>query len=164
MLGSNLNGCSKKDSSWPVFGFWWSLHRKGWSWVVCAKQWCGHDFGLLPTLASGKDYVINATVSLTEHNLSTKHGRRQNKKEFNGYLASEAKNGNYEPIIIWLIIIVGAKIFFTFLQGLKWLSELYLINSWCTPLRNEDEYSSVVLRYAAPPHNKNVTSLWKSSF
>jgi hypothetical protein len=92
--------------------------KNGADWYVLNNDG-GHDFGPLPTLASGKDYVINGTVSLTEHNLSTKHGRRQSKKEFNGYLASEAKNGNYEPIIIWIIVMVGATIFFTFFQSLK---------------------------------------------
>jgi hypothetical protein len=91
--------------------------KEGAKWYVLNSDG-GHDFGPLPTLASGKNYVINGTVSLTEHNLISKHGRQQSKKEFNAYLTSETKNGNYEPIIIWIIMMVSATIFFTFMQVL----------------------------------------------
>lgn len=50
-----------------------------------------HDFGPVPTLAAAKEYVESGTVPLRQHNFSTSHGRRQSKKEFNAYLASEAK-------------------------------------------------------------------------
>ncbi|EOJ0060497.1 hypothetical protein ACWKM5_004157 [Cronobacter turicensis] len=69
-----------------------------------------HDFGPVPTLAAAKQYVESGTVPLGQHNYSTRHGRRQSKKEFNAYLASEAKNGNLIPVILWgifLCIICG---------------------------------------------------------
>jgi len=34
------------------------------------------------------------------------HGRRQSKNEFNAYLASEAKNGNPMPAILWFIVLL----------------------------------------------------------
>lgn len=91
--------------------------KDGSGWYILNSE-SEHDFGPVPTLASAKEYVINGTVSLSEHNLSSKHGRRQSKKEFNAYLASEAKYGNYEPAIIWFAIMFIAAIFFAFIQGL----------------------------------------------
>lgn len=64
-----------------------------------------HDFGPVPTLAAAKQYVESGTVPLGQHNFSTTHGRRQSKKEFNAYLASEAKNGNPMPAILWIIVL-----------------------------------------------------------
>ena len=64
-----------------------------------------HDFGPVPTLAAAKEYVESGTVPLRQHNFSTSHGRRQSKKEFNAYLASEAKNGNPMPAILWIIVL-----------------------------------------------------------
>ncbi len=62
-------------------------------------------FGPVPTLAAAKEYVESGTVPLRQHNFSTSHGRRQSKKEFNAYLASEAKNGNPMPAILWIIVL-----------------------------------------------------------
>jgi hypothetical protein len=90
--------------------------KDGSGWYVLNSE-SGHDFGPVPTLASAKEYVINGTVSLSEHNQSAKHGRRQSKKEFNAYLASEAKNGNYEPAIIWFVVMFIATIFFAIIQA-----------------------------------------------
>lgn len=64
-----------------------------------------HDFGPVPTLSAAKEYVESGTVQLKQHNISTSHGRRQSKKEFNAYLASEAKNGNPMPAILWVIVL-----------------------------------------------------------
>lgn len=64
-----------------------------------------HDFGPVPTLAAAKHYVESGIVPLGQHNFSTNHGRRQSKKEFNAYLASEAKNGNLMPAILWIIVL-----------------------------------------------------------
>ena len=64
-----------------------------------------HDFGPVTTLAAAKQYVESGTVPLGQHNFSTTHGRRQSKKEFNAHLASEAKNGNPMPAILWIIVL-----------------------------------------------------------
>ncbi|EFS3794157.1 hypothetical protein [Escherichia albertii] len=64
-----------------------------------------HDFGPVTTLAAAKQYIESGTVTLGQHNFSTAHGRRQSKKEFNAYLASEAKNGNPLPAILWVIVL-----------------------------------------------------------
>lgn len=64
-----------------------------------------HDFGSVPTLAAAKQYVETGTIPLGQHNFSTTHGRRQSKKEFNAHLASEAKNGNPMPAILWIIVL-----------------------------------------------------------
>lgn len=64
-----------------------------------------HDFGPIPTLAAAKHYVEFGTVLLGQHDFSTTHSRRQSKKEFNAYLASEAKNGNPMPAILWVIVL-----------------------------------------------------------
>lgn len=64
-----------------------------------------HDFGPVPTLAAAKQYVESGTVPLGQHNLSTTYSRRHSKKEFNAYLASEARNGNPMPAILWIIVL-----------------------------------------------------------
>ncbi|TBP80331.1 hypothetical protein [Klebsiella quasipneumoniae] len=64
-----------------------------------------HDFGPVPTLTAAKQYVESGTTPLGQHNFSTNYGRRQSKKEFNAYLASEAKNGNPLPAILWFIVL-----------------------------------------------------------
>ena len=76
-----------------------------------------HDLGPVPTLASAKEYVTQGAISLGKHKINSKHGQRQSKKEFNAYLASEAKNGNYAPLIISLIVMFVAAILFSTLQG-----------------------------------------------
>ncbi|MEI2565293.1 hypothetical protein V7T16_16500 [Vibrio metoecus] len=78
--------------------------KQGSGWLVLDANG-SHDFGPVPTLASAKQYVESGTTPLGQHNLSTKHGRRQSKKEFNSYLASEAKNGNPMPAILWFIVL-----------------------------------------------------------
>ncbi|PLG62804.1 hypothetical protein B6J11_14765 [Klebsiella pneumoniae] len=50
-------------------------------------------------------HVECGTTPLGQHNISTGHGRRQSRKEFNAYLASEAKNGNHLPIVLWLVVL-----------------------------------------------------------
>ncbi|MEC4725603.1 hypothetical protein HWQ46_08630 [Shewanella sp. D64] len=74
--------------------------KEGSSWYVLNSEQ-KHDFGPLPTLAAAKQYVTNGTTPIGEHNLASNHGRRQSKKEFNAYLASEAENGNLGPAIIY---------------------------------------------------------------
>ena len=79
--------------------------KEGSSWYVLDQN--GEvDFGPLPTLAAGKECVSTGRTSLGNHNLGSKHGRRQSKKEFNAYLASEAKNGNYAPAILWMLLLI----------------------------------------------------------
>lgn len=78
--------------------------KQGSGWLVVDANG-SHDFGPVPTLSSAKQYVESGTTPLGQHNFSTKHSRRQSKKEFNAYLASEAKNGNPMPAIIWLLVI-----------------------------------------------------------
>lgn len=78
------------------------------SWIVVDTNG-SHDFGPVPTLAAAKQYAVDGKIQLGKHNLSTKHGRKQSKKEFHAYLASEANNGNPWPTILWLffIFIIG---------------------------------------------------------
>ncbi|EGQ9167605.1 hypothetical protein F7U82_25650 [Vibrio parahaemolyticus] len=78
--------------------------KQGSGWLVLTANG-SHDFGPVPTLASAKQYVESETTPLGQHNLSTKHGRRQSKKAFNSYLASEVKNGNPMPAILWFIVL-----------------------------------------------------------
>lgn len=64
-----------------------------------------HHFGPVPTLAAAKQYVETGAIPLKQHNYGSSHGRRQSKKEFNAYLAAEAKNGNLMPAILWVIVL-----------------------------------------------------------
>ena len=86
-----------------------TIVKEGQSWFVLNADG-SHDFGPLPTLKSAKEYVGTGTISGGQHNLSTSYGRRQSKREFNSYLAAEAKNGNYGPLILWFVV-VGAFLF-----------------------------------------------------
>jgi hypothetical protein len=45
------------------------------------------------------------------------HGRRQSKKEFNTYLASEAKNGNSGPAILYVLAMVAICAFTLVVRG-----------------------------------------------
>ena len=78
----------KNSSGWLVFG------ESG-----------SHDFGPVSTLAAAKQYVEYGTTPLGQHNISTSHGRRQSRKEFNAYLAAEAKNRNLLPLVLWLVFL-----------------------------------------------------------
>ena len=90
--------------------------KDGSSWYVLKSDGTS-DFGPLPTLALAKEYVTEGTTSLGNHNLASKHGRRQSKKEFNAYLASEAQNGNTGPLIIYVLLMVAICIFFLVVRG-----------------------------------------------
>ena len=90
--------------------------KEGSNWYVL-KSDGNADFGPLPTLATAKEYVTAGTTSVGKHNLASKHGRRQSKKEFNAYLAAEAKNGNSGPFIIYILIMVVICIFFLVVRG-----------------------------------------------
>ena len=80
--------------------------KDGSSWYVLKKDGT-HDFGPLTTLRVAKQYVTTDSVSVGEHNNSSSHGRRQRKKEFNSYLAAEAKRGNYGPLVLWFLFVGG---------------------------------------------------------
>jgi hypothetical protein len=90
--------------------------KNGSSWYVLNSEQ-QHDFGPLPTLASAKQYVTDGTTPIGEHKLTSKHGRRQSKKEFNAYLASEAKNGNPGPAILYILAMVAICVFFVAVRG-----------------------------------------------
>ncbi|NOU53149.1 hypothetical protein HG263_21855 [Pseudoalteromonas sp. JBTF-M23] len=90
--------------------------KNGSSWYVL-KSDGNTDFGPLPTLASAKEYVTVGTVSAGNHNLASKYGRRQSKKAFNAYLASEAKNGNPGPLLIYILVIFAICAFFFVIRG-----------------------------------------------
>lgn len=77
--------------------------KKGSGWLIVDANG-SYDFGPVPTLAAAKQYVESGTTPLGQHSHSTNYGRRQSKKEFNAYLASEAKNGNPMPAILWVIV------------------------------------------------------------
>ncbi|WP_280526487.1 hypothetical protein [Enterovibrio norvegicus] len=78
--------------------------KQGSGWLILNANG-SHDFGPVPTLNSAKQYVETGTTPLAQHNRSSQYGRGQSKKEFNTYLASEAKNGNPLPIILWFIVL-----------------------------------------------------------
>ncbi|OCH15300.1 hypothetical protein A6E03_14070 [Aliivibrio sp. 1S128] len=80
------------------------IFKQGSSWYVFNKAG-SHEFGPVTTLNAAKQYVANGSVPVESHNLSSSYGRRQSKKEFNSYLATEAKNGNPEPLILWVVIL-----------------------------------------------------------
>ncbi|ODQ00552.1 hypothetical protein [Salinivibrio sp. SS2] len=87
----------------------------GSSWFVLNSEG-GHDLGPLPTLSSAKEYVTTGQVLLHGHNVGTQHGRRQSKKEFNAYLASEAKKGNPSPAILYFFVLIVLCIIFSLLD------------------------------------------------
>ncbi|MBQ4860349.1 hypothetical protein J8L98_01425 [Pseudoalteromonas sp. MMG013] len=77
------------------------------------------SFGPLPTLKTAKQYVSEGTVYGSQHNYRTSHGRRQSKKEFNAYLAAEAKNGNPGPLILYIIVLIVICSFFAIVQNIN---------------------------------------------
>jgi len=90
--------------------------KDGSNWYVLNSEQ-QQDFGPLPTLAAAKQYVEDGTIPVSEHNLATKHGRSQSKKEFNAYLASEAENGNPGPAILYVLVLVAICVFFLIVRG-----------------------------------------------
>ncbi|WP_231556938.1 hypothetical protein [Aeromonas sp. L_1B5_3] len=93
-----------------------TIVKDGSSWYVLNNDG-KHDFGPLPTLAAAKQYVSDGTTPTGEHNYATKYGKRQSRKEFNAYLASEAKNGNIGPLIFYLLVMLVICIFFFVVRG-----------------------------------------------
>ena len=61
------------------------------------------DFGPVPTLTAAKEYVSSGGIILNEHNINSAYGKGQSKKEYNAYLAAEAKRGNFIPLLVTLI-------------------------------------------------------------
>ena len=78
--------------------------KQGADWFVIDATG-SHDFGPVPTLQSAKQYVNSRSTPLGMHNFGSQYGRRQSKKEFSAYLASEAKNGNPMPAILWFVVL-----------------------------------------------------------
>ncbi|MCZ8502216.1 hypothetical protein BCU98_03540 [Vibrio splendidus] len=81
-----------------------TILKQGQSWYVISSEG-KNELGPLSTLNAAKQYVSSGSVPLGQHNLGSSHGRRQSKKEFNSYLASEAQNGNPGPAILWVVIL-----------------------------------------------------------
>jgi hypothetical protein len=90
--------------------------KDGSNWYVLNSEQ-QQDFGPLPTLAAAKQYVNDGTTPIGEHNLASKYGRQQSKKEFNAYLASETENGNPVPAILYVLAMVAICIFFLVVRG-----------------------------------------------
>jgi len=90
--------------------------KSGSSWYVLNSEQ-QQEFGPLPTLAAAKQYVNDGTTPIGAHNLASKHGRRQSKKEFNAYLASETQNGNLGPAILYVLAMVAICVFFLIIRG-----------------------------------------------
>ncbi|WP_085297606.1 DUF4339 domain-containing protein [Cognaticolwellia mytili] len=90
--------------------------KDGSSWYVLNNEQ-QQDFGPLPTLAAAKEYVNSGTIPVGEHNLASKHGRQQSKKEFNAYLASETENGNPVPAILYVLAMVAICVFVFAVRG-----------------------------------------------
>lgn len=92
-----------------------SILKDGAGWYVVAEDG-SHDFGPLTTLAAAKEYVQTGIAPLGQHNSASSHGRKQAKKEFNAYLASEAKDGNYAPAILYSAVVLALCLFFVFIE------------------------------------------------
>ena len=90
--------------------------KRGSNWIIL-KADGGHDFGPVTTLAAAKLYVNGEAPPLGQHNLGSSYGRSKSKKEFNAYLAGEAKRGNYGPIVLWFLVIIGICLFFEALKA-----------------------------------------------
>lgn len=90
--------------------------KDGSSWYILNSE-KQQGFGPLPTLAAAKQYVNSGTTPIGEHNLSSKHGRQQSKKEFNAYLASETENGNPGPAILYILAMVVICVFVLVVRG-----------------------------------------------
>ena len=92
--------------------------KNGSNWFV-VDQNGNHDFGPLPTFASAKEYVL--TGSLTPKNIHspTTYSKKQSKKQFNAYIAAEAKKGNTGPLIIYIIVMIVMFIFAIVIEANK---------------------------------------------
>lgn len=89
--------------------------KKGNDWYICNGD--GNEtFGPIPTLKSAKEYVETGGVPLTSHNGGTGYGRRQSKKEFYSYLASESERGNYGPALLWTIFVIVFIFLFAYIR------------------------------------------------
>ena len=78
------------------------LIKKGSGWHIL-KGDGNVDFGPVPTLTAAKEYVSSGSIILNEHNMNSTYGKGQSKKEYNAYLAAEAKRGNFIPLLVTLI-------------------------------------------------------------
>ncbi|KUM51917.1 hypothetical protein [Rheinheimera sp. EpRS3] len=90
--------------------------KEGSSWYVVTAEGKA-DLGPLPSLAAAKEYVSTGSTPLGQHNTGSAYGRRQSKKEFNAYLASEAQKGNYGPAILWMLLVGAVCLFFYLVRG-----------------------------------------------
>jgi hypothetical protein len=90
--------------------------KDGSSWYVLNSEE-KVEFGPIPTLTSAKQYITDGTTPIGEHNGHSKHSRRQSKKEFNAYLASETKNGNPVPAILYILVLVVICVFVLVVRG-----------------------------------------------
>ncbi|ONF44572.1 hypothetical protein BTO32_06230 [Marinobacter lutaoensis] len=79
-----------------------SIVKQGSGWYILTGEG-KHDFGPVTTLASAKEYVRSGSVHVGQHNPASRYGRKQGRKEYNAYLASEAKQGNYAPLILTVL-------------------------------------------------------------
>lgn len=92
--------------------------KDGKSWYILKKDG-GLDFGPVTTLSSAKEYVQTGVCLVGQHNLGSSYGRRQSKKEFYANLASEGRQGNYAPAIIYFISILALTILFAYIDFKK---------------------------------------------
>jgi hypothetical protein len=90
--------------------------KSGSSWYVFNSEQ-KQEFGPLPTLAAATQYVNDGTTPIGEHNVASKYGRRQSKKEFNAYLASEAQNGNPGLAILYFLAVAAICVLFLVVRG-----------------------------------------------
>jgi hypothetical protein len=79
-----------------------TIVKQGSGWYILTGEG-KHDFGPVTTLASAKEYVTSGSVHIGQHNPASRHGRKQGRKEYNAYLASEAKRGNYAPLVLTIL-------------------------------------------------------------
>lgn len=92
--------------------------KNGSNWFVLNHDG-NHDFGPLPTFAAAKEYVTTGSVTPKPIHNPTSYSKKQSKKQFNAYIASEAKRGNKGPLIIYIILMIVMFIFTIVIQANK---------------------------------------------
>lgn len=69
-----------------------------------------HEFGPVSTLAAAKLYVSGDSLPLGSHKGISSPSKAKRRREFNAYLAGEAKKGNFLPILLWFSVLFGVCI------------------------------------------------------
>jgi len=78
--------------------------KQGKDWYIFTSEG-KQDFGPVTTLKSAKEFVANGTIKQGQHTTASEYSKRKSRQEHNAYLAAEAKNGNYFPLIITIVVL-----------------------------------------------------------